>query len=206
MIYLASRSPQRRALIASLGCPYRVVASNVGEITHGDDPRTIVADNARAKALDVAARAGIPVNGAIIGADTEVVVDGVVLGKPRDVEDARRMLLELSGRTHQVMTGFQILTRNRAHAGVEVAAVTMRTLSDREIDWYAATGEWRERAGGYAIQGAGAVLISRLDGDISTVVGLPIARIAQILIEEGLWPFDAARERHTVSESDDALL
>jgi septum formation protein len=204
VIYLASRSPQRRALIASLGCPYRVVVAHVEEITHGDDPRAIVADNARAKALDVAARSGIPPNGAVIGADTEVVLDGVVFGKPRDREDARRMLRALSGRAHQVMTGFHIVTRDHAHGGVEVADVTMRALSGREIDWYAATGEWRERAGGYAIQGAGAVLISRLDGDISTVVGLPIARIAQVLIDEGLWPCEAAPERHTVSDADDA--
>jgi septum formation protein len=194
VILLASRSPQRRALLGHLGVDFRVVASNAAEVTEGPDPVSVVEANAAAKAREVANRSGVPAGGAVLGADTEVVLDGLVLGKPADATDARAMLGRLSGRSHTVITGITLITpygERRAH---EVTEVTFRELSVREIDWYLATGEWRDRAGGYAIQAAGGALCAAISGDISNVVGLPIARVAGMLLADGIWPNRTAAE------------
>ncbi len=184
MILLASRSPQRRALLASLGVAFRVVAPRAEE---GDDPVA----NARAKAREVAARAGVPEGGAVLGADTEVILDGRVLGKPVDAASARRELRALAGRTHVVRSAVCVITQRGERELVDDARVTFRAQSEAEVEAYVATGEWRDRAGGYAIQGAGAALVERVEGDHSTVVGLPVARLAALLEELGL----AERER-----------
>ncbi len=179
MILLASRSPQRRALLATLGVEFRVVAPRAEE---GDDPLA----NARAKAREVAARAGVPEGGAVLGADTEVLLDGRTLGKPADSAAARSALRELAGRTHVVRSAICVIMQRGEREAVDDARVTFRPLSDEAVDRYVATGEWRDRAGGYAIQGAGAALAERVEGHESTVIGLPVERLAALLEELGL--------------------
>jgi septum formation protein len=181
MILLASRSPQRRGLLGELGVDFRVVAPRAEE---GEDPLA----NARAKAREVAARAGIPEGGAVLGADTEVLLDGRALGKPPDAAAARRELAALAGRTHVVRSAICVITQRDEREVLDEARVTFRPLSEAEIEGYVATGEWRDRAGGYAIQGAGAALVERVEGDHSTVVGLPLRRVAALLRELGLAP------------------
>jgi septum formation protein len=181
VILLASRSPQRRALLGGLGVEFRVVAPRAAE---GADPR----GNARAKAREVAARAGVPERGAVLGADTEVLLDGRVLGTPGDADAARRGLAALAGRTHVVRTAVCVITQRGERELVDDARVTFRGLSGAAIDRYVATGEWRDRAGGYAIQGEGRELVERVEGDEATVVGLPVTRLAALLVELGLTP------------------
>lgn len=181
MILLASRSPQRRALLGALGVPFRVVVSRAAE---GDDPLA----NARAKAREVAGRAGVPPGGAVLGADTEVLLDGRALGKPPDAAAARAGLAALAGRAHAVRTAVCVITQTGERELVDETAVVFRPLSAAAIERYLATGEWRDRAGGYAIQGAGAGLVARIEGDYTTVVGLPLGRLAPLLEELGLLP------------------
>jgi septum formation protein len=187
VILLASRSPQRRALLAALGVPFRVAVSRVAE---GDDAQA----NALAKARDVAGRLGVPPGGAVLGADTEVVVDGRALGKPPDREGAAAMLRRLSGREHEVHSAIALVGDGRERRALAVVRVRVRELSPAAVDWYLDTGEWRERAGGYAIQGAGAALVERVEGDPTAVVGLPVAELVTALVELGLGPWEA-RER-----------
>lgn len=182
MILLASRSPQRRALLGALGVDFRVVASRADE---GPDPVA----NARAKAREVAARAGVPPGGAVLGADTEVVLDGRALGKPGDRDGAEVMLRSLAGRAHVVRTAVCLVTASGEHELDDETAVTMRSLDEPLLRWYLDEGEWRDRAGGYAVQGAGAVLVTRIDGDHATVVGLPVAALGGLLGELGLAPW-----------------
>lgn len=188
MILLASRSPQRRALLAQLGIDFRVVASAYDEQDDGVDAGSVVIANALGKAREVARRSGVPAGGAVLGADTEVVLDGRVLGKPATASEARAMLAALAGRTHHVVTGMALLGAAGETTACETTAVEIRTLGRREIEWYIATGEWRERAGGYAIQGAGAALCRRIDGDPANVIGLPLGALAGLLAARGLWP------------------
>ena len=181
---LASRSPQRRRLLSALGVPFRVVVSGVVE---GDDPLA----NARAKARDVAARAGIPPGGAVLGADTAVMLDGAALGKPADAAEARSMLGALAGREHAVHTAVCVITQTVGgeRAETDRTRVRFRPLPDAAIGWYLAMGEWRERAGGYAIQGAGAALVEAVEGDYTTVVGLPVGLTLRLLDAAGLAPW-----------------
>jgi septum formation protein len=165
-----------------LGIEFRVVVSGVDE---GADP----VRNARAKALDVAERVGVPPGGAVLGCDTEVVRDGVALGKPADAPAARRMVGSLAGRDHEVRSAITLITDAGTHERLSVTRVRMRSLSPAALDWYVGTGEWRERAGGYAIQGAGAALIEGIDGDYSGVVGLPLPAVVDALGAAGLAPW-----------------
>lgn len=185
MIVLASRSPQRRALLAAIGVDFRVVLSAAAE---GPDPVA----NARAKAEDVAARTGVPEGGAVLGADTEVVLDGRILGKPSDRAAAEAMLRALAGRSHVVRSAVCVLTHRDRHELCDETRVTFRPLAEPVLTWYLDGGEWRERAGGYAIQGAGAALVARIEGDHSTVVGLPLAALAALLERIGLAPWAGA--------------
>lgn len=188
MILLASRSPQRRALLGLVGVEFRIAVSRASERTHGQDARSLVVGNAVAKARDVAARIGVPEGGAVLAADTEVVLDDRVLGKPPDAHSARAAIAGLAGRTHEVVTGVALIGPDGERVARELTRVRFRPLTDQEIDWYVATGEWRERAGGYAIQGAGAVLCAGIDGDPTNVVGLPLSCTARLLADQGLWP------------------
>lgn len=188
MILLASRSPQRRALLGALGVDFRVVVSGVEE---GSDPL----DNARAKARDVVARVGVPEGGAVLGADTEVILDDRVLGKPADAAEAMAMLRGLSGRAHVVRTAVCLVTGAGEHEIVDDANVVFRPLSDESMRWYVGQGEWRDRAGGYAIQGSGATLIESIEGDPATIVGLPVGALAGIFERTGLAPWGTGTER-----------
>lgn len=182
MILLASRSPQRRALLGALGVEFRVVVSRVEE---GADPVL----NARLKAEDVAARAPLGPGDAVIGADTEVLLDGRALGKAADRDEAEAMLRALSGRVHSVVSAVSIRTSTAARDVVDETRVTFRPLSEGLLAWYLDGGEWQERAGAYAIQGAGAALVERIEGSHATVVGLPVAALGAALEDLGLAPW-----------------
>jgi septum formation protein len=169
-LVLASRSPQRRAILEQLGIPFEVTVPEVEELTAGD-PEMVVFENARRKARAAAESAP----GRVLGVDTAVLIDGDLLGKPSGAEQARSFLVRLSGRTHTVRSGLCLLEGETERGGVADTDVTFRTLSPELVDWYLETGEWRERAGAYAIQGHGAALVERIDGDYWNVVGLPVA-------------------------------
>jgi septum formation protein len=190
-LILASRSPQRQALLKALGLKFRAVSSEVAEGTEGD-PRELVLVNALAKARAVARRrrAGTTV----IAGDTEVVIDGRALGQPESEGEARWCLETLSGKTHQVLGALAVLGPERQgsgfreRTGVEVSRVTFTGLERELIEAYLVSGEWRGRAGGYAVQGLGSALVSRVEGDLSNVIGLPVgllARLAPELISQG---------------------
>jgi septum formation protein len=175
-LILASRSPQRRAILEQLGVAFRVEAPEVEELTEGD-PRRLVRENAMRKARAVAARGE-----RVLGADTAVVLDGRVFGKPRDEREAETFLRRLSGRTHEVMSGIAVREPDGAErTDVAVTRVRFRRLEAPELAWYLATGEWRERAGAYAIQGRGAALVEEIEGDYWNVVGLPVAALLRLI-------------------------
>jgi septum formation protein len=175
-VVLASASPQRREMLERLGIEFSVEVSGVEEITHGD-PKEVVLANALLKARS-ASRSGV----LTIGCDTDVVVEGHLIGKPEDEMRAHEYLAQLSGRTHEVVSGLALLgpEDDRVRTGTVETRVTFRPLEVSEIDAYVATGEWRGRAGGYAIQGVGASLVERVEGDISNVIGLPIGLLLSL--------------------------
>ena len=171
-LVLASRSPQRRAILEQLGIPFHAAAPEVEELTEGD-PREVVLENARRKARAVEGQL-------VLGVDTEVVLDERVLGKAGDKGEAREFLAALSGRTHEVLGGIVLRAGDEERSAVAATRVRFRSLEDRELDWYLASGEWRERAGGYAIQGRGAALVAEIEGDYWNVVGLPVAALLEL--------------------------
>jgi septum formation protein len=179
-LLLASASPQRRAILQQLRIPFDDVAPLYEERDATDDPVALVREHALGKARSVAAQAG---ERPVLGVDTAVVVDGDAFGKPTRPEDAERMLETLSGRTHEVVSGLCLLTRAREEVAHEATSVTFRSLTPRDIAHYIHEGEWRDRAGGYAIQGLGAALVERIEGDYLNVVGLPAALLVQLLAE-----------------------
>ncbi len=159
----------------------------------GQDPALSPEDtlliNAQGKAREVVARSGVPEAGAVLGADTGVVVDDRLLGKPHDADEAAQMLGSLAGREHQVLTAICLITSTVELSDCDTANVRVRQLPDAARDWYVGLGEWRDRAGGYAIQGSGSALIEGIDGDYTTVVGLPIGRLVGLLAVTGLAPW-----------------
>ncbi len=180
-LLLASTSPQRRAILEQLGLPFDVVAPRYVEHDPPDaDPVELVRAHARGKAESVAAEAeGRPV----LGVDTTVVCGRRVYAKPRDAEDAERMLEALGGATHAVVSGLCLLTPGWELVETETTLVTFRPLTPRDLGEYVASGEWEGRAGGYAIQGLGAALVERIEGDYLNVVGLPAALLVRLLVE-----------------------
>jgi septum formation protein len=170
-----------------------VVASSFEEHGPGRSPRDRVVANAQGKVRDIVARTGIPAHGAVLGADTEVVLDGMSLGKPEDPAAATRMLRALAGRTHEVVTAVVLATPGAERTEVAATTVRMRPADEAILEWYIATGEWRDRAGGYAIQGAGAALVTGVEGDHSAVVGLPVPLVADLLRDAGLGPWGRPR-------------
>jgi septum formation protein len=175
MLTLASASPQRRAILAQLGVEFEVVVPDVEELT-GGDPRATVVENARRK---VRAVDGDPV----LAADTEVVLDGHVFGKAADEAEAESFLERLSGRTHEVWGGVALRQNGEERTAHAVTQVRFRQLAPADIAWYLDTGEWRDRAGAYAIQGKGATLVESIDGDFWNVVGLPLAELVKLAPE-----------------------
>lgn len=184
MLYLASQSPRRRDLLGQLGATFAVLDVDVPEQRTADElPQDYVHRVARDKA-----RAGLALLAAgdrdaaiVLGADTEVVLDGDVFGKPRDADDAAAMLRRLSGRTHQVISAVWLVGASREHGDVCVSQVRFTALDEAGIAAYVATGEPFGKAGAYAIQGRGAALIEHLQGSYSGVMGLPLFETARLL-------------------------
>ena len=169
-LLLASISPQRRAILEQLRVPFDAVAPRYAE--EGDDPVEHAAGKARS--VDGGDRP-------VLGVDTIVVCDGRVLGKPADSGDAERMLESLAGKTHEVVSGLCLRTPAWEELHRDVTRVTFRPLTPRDLAHYVASGEWENRAGGYAIQGLGANLVERIEGDYLNVVGLPAALLVRLL-------------------------
>ena len=181
---LASASPRRRELLAAAGYAFDVAVADVDErVQAGESPRAYVARVARAKAEAVFAQDGAR---PVLGADTAVVVDDDVLGKPADAEDAARMLRRLSGRTHEVLTAIALVSGGVCHESVETTTVEMVRLTEADIAWYVASAEPMDKAGAYAIQGLASRFIPRIEGSYSNVVGLPVAAVADRLRRAGI--------------------
>jgi nucleoside triphosphate pyrophosphatase len=184
-LILASGSPQRRALLDALGLDFEVRVPTVEEETEGE-PRELVERNATRKAEAIAADAG---DALVLGGDTEVVIDGEVLGQPESEDEARGHLERLSGREHHVLGGLALLAPGaESRTGVDVSTVAFRELDPQLLDVYLASGEWRGRAGSYAIQGLGSALVDIVRGDVSNVIGLPVGlllRLAPELVQGG---------------------
>jgi septum formation protein len=172
-LILASTSPQRRAILTQLGIPFEVVAPDFHEA-----PGTSPLERAAGKARSVPVDDERPV----IGVDTEVLLDGELLGKPANETEAEAMLERLAGRTHEVVSGLCLRTPAWEELHSETTRVTVRPLTPRDLAHYVGSGEWRGRAGGYAIQGVGAGLVERIEGDYLNVVGLPAALLVRLLV------------------------
>jgi septum formation protein len=198
-LVLASSSPQRRAILERLGVAFTVRPTDVEELDCGD-PGEVALENALRKAR-AAQRLGAEAGAdeLVLGCDTLVALDGAIYGKPRDERDARKTLRALGGATHEVLSGLALLgggdddgdgaseradeperTDVYVRTMVVRTAVTFRELGEEMLDWYLTRGEWRGRAGGYAIQGAGAALVRSVEGDYENVVGLPLAALLDI--------------------------
>ena len=181
-VVLASQSPRRRELLRLIGIPHEVRPADIDETyLPGELPRAHTERLAREKAQRMADSDAI-----VIGSDTIVVVDGDVLGKPLDVADAARMLRRLSGRSHVVMTAVSVAWQGRVVSDVEEAGVTFHELSDEEIAAYIRTGEPMDKAGAYGIQGYGATIVARVDGDYFAVMGLALQRLVRLFPTIGL--------------------
>jgi nucleoside triphosphate pyrophosphatase len=181
-LLLASRSPQRRAILEQLGIPFDVVEPPYDEVPPPElaDATEVVREHAQGKARSVAAGAG---ERPVLGVDTEVVLQGRIFGKPADASEAEQMLEELSGKTHVVMSGLCLITPGWEVVEHEGTRVTFRELTPRDLAAYLETGEWDGRAGAYAIQGRGAALVKCIDGDYLNVVGLPGALLVRLLAD-----------------------
>lgn len=171
-VVLASGSPRRREILAALGVAFEVQAADIDEsVLPGEEPLDYVRRLAAAKAAAVAAGRA---DRLVIAADTTVVIDGEILQKPADPDEARSMARRLSGRTHHVHTGVAVALGRSTVVDSATSAVTFSPLSDELIEWYVATPEPYDKAGGYALQGAGAALVERVDGNVHNVIGLPV--------------------------------
>ncbi len=182
MLHLASQSPRRRELLARLRVDFGILDVDVPEQRQPGEPaedyvRRVAREKAGAGLLEVVSVAGA----LVLGADTEVVLDGEVFGKPRDARDAAAMLRRLSGRRHQVISAVSLVSASREAQAVCVSQVTFAPLDDGEIDAYVASGEPVGRAGAYAIQGGAERFVSRLEGSYSGVMGLPLHETAALL-------------------------
>jgi septum formation protein len=180
-LLLASTSPQRRAILEQLHIPFDVIAPRYEEHDPPEaDAARLVRDHALAKARSVADVAG---DRPVLGVDTTVVLAGRIYAKPADAGDAERMLEELSGKTHAVVSGLALVTPGWEHVEDAATLVTFRELTPRDLAWYVASGEWEGRAGAYAIQGRGAALVERVEGDYLNAVGLPASVLVRLLAE-----------------------
>jgi septum formation protein len=191
MIYLASASPRRQELLRQLGVCFDVITPNIAEEAYvHESPRDYVERLACAKARQGAAliRArGLPTF-PVLGADTEVVLDGEILGKPRNREHGVTLLRRLSGRTHEVLTAIAVLHQDELHRAVVESRVTFASLSDDAIARYWDSGEPLDKAGAYAVQGRAAGFIARIEGSHSAIVGLPLYELLQLLKRVGSQP------------------
>lgn len=184
MILLASASPRRQELLKNAGIEFVVRPANIPEVRSPNEPPRVFAERmAREKARAVWNHAEAH---CVLGADTVVVLDDLVLGKPEDEADAARMLHLLSGRTHQVVTGVCLIGRDSEDIRSESTTVYFSELTDDDIRRYIASGESMDKAGAYAIQGLASRWISKIEGDYSNVVGLPVALVLEMLREDGI--------------------
>ena len=182
-LILASSSPRRQELLRQIGIPFVVEAPEVDEhAVEADSPAELVERLALRKASAVAARHPADI---VLGADTIVVVDGEVLGKPGDRAEAEAMLTRLSGRPHQVLTGVAVVRGSEALVAHEETVVRFAPLTREQVQWYVQTGEPMDKAGAYGIQGRAAALIASISGDYFNVVGLPLHRTVQMLTQFG---------------------
>ena len=180
-LLLVSTSPQRRAILEQLGIPFDVVAPSYVEHDPPEaDAVELVREHARGKARSIAAEAGTR---PVLAVDTAVSLGGKIYGKPASSEEAGRMLDELAGETHVVVSGLCLVTPGWEHVEHDSTRVTFRALTPRELAHHLTHGEWEGRAGGYAIQGRGAALIEEIEGDYLNVVGLPAALLVRVLAE-----------------------
>ncbi len=182
-LVLASASPRRARILTDLGVGFRVVVSHEDEtLAPGEDGASAVERLARAKARAVAPGQALPV----LAADTEVLLDGQVLGKPADEEDAVAMLRRLAGRAHEVVTGLCLVAGGLELAGVERSLVRFAPMGEEELRWYAASGEPLDKAGGYHVDGKGALFVEAVEGSPSNVAGLPVRLLLRLAREAGL--------------------
>ena len=188
-LVLASRSPQRKQLLEQLGVSFRVVVSRHQEGVRDGDPAHTVQQNARGKAEDVLAGVELRLGELVLGVDTVVVNGGEIIGKAADEAEAARYVRRLAARRHEVFSGLYLTSKKIALTSHAVTGVTFRSLTDADVDAYIACGEWRDRAGAYAIQGIGSALVQRVDGDYFNVVGLPVAELLRLLAGYGVAPF-----------------
>jgi len=189
-LFLASGSPRRRELLTQIGVPFQVVSASIDETPLPDEcPAAYVERLARAKARagrEHLLGASVSAPFCVLGADTAVVLDDQILGKPVDEADALSMLMALSGREHEVLTAIAILAAERCETRVVRSRVSFRTISQQEAARYWASGEPQDKAGGYAIQGLAAVFVAGLNGSYSGVVGLPVCETAELLGQFGI--------------------
>ena len=195
-IVLASSSPRRRELLTMIGIAHEVMPADLDEsYLPGESPLVHAERLARSKAEAVLRRSPEAI---VIGADTIVVIDDEILGKPRDEAHAAAMLRQLSGRTHEVLTAVAVARGHRVESSVEVVPVTFRVLRDEEIDAYIATREPMDKAGAYGIQGYGATIVRRIDGDFFAVMGLSLVRLVTLLARHGVtYDFRGVRDAET---------
>jgi septum formation protein len=190
-VVLASSSPRRRELLTLVGIAHKVKAAHIDETyLSGESPRPHAERLAREKAKTVEEPGTV-----VIGADTIVVVDGDVLGKPKNEADAANMLRRLSGRTHMVITAVAVAVDGRVESGVEEVEVTFHPLTDRDIEAYIATEEPMDKAGAYGIQGFGATIVASVDGDYFAVMGMPLQLLVRLLARLGFRYTFGALER-----------
>jgi septum formation protein len=179
-LVLASSSPRRAELLRAAGFAFETVLTDVDERARpGETPSAYVRRLAAEKSAAV--QAALTADAIVLGADTTVVVDGDTLGKPRDDEDSAAMLLRLSGRRHEVMTGISVRQGPHEFGSVETTSVWFAALTKEDIAWYVASGEGRDKAGAYAIQGLASRFIPRIEGSYANVVGLPVAAITELV-------------------------
>jgi len=189
-LILASASPRRAELLRAAGFVFETVATDVDEsIKPGETPAVYVRRLAAEKsaAAERSAKASRSNDVIILGADTTVVVDGEILGKPRDESDSAAILRRLGGRRHEVLTGISLRLGAFEVGRVETTAVVFAALGDAEVAWYVKSGEGRDKAGAYAIQGLASRFVTTIDGSYSNVVGLPVAAVVELLRDVGFF-------------------
>ncbi|MHB0979724.1 MAG: Maf family protein [Thermoleophilia bacterium] len=199
-LFLASASPRRRELLAAAGLPFEVVSTEAEEASGGMEPSRLAEENALRKARSAHTPDDTSAGVFVLGADTLVVVGGgLILGKPSGPLEARAMLESLSGMEHEVVTGVALVRTTRGgsraaaeggecHLGSAATVVRMRALNLAEVDAYIASEEWRDKAGGYAVQGLAALVVDGVEGDYSNVVGLPLSLVGSLLRDAGFDP------------------
>lgn len=191
MLILASKSPRRKELLKQIGIPFVVVVSDAEEVSGNSwTPAALVVENAKRKARAVAEK--YP-DSPVLGADTVVSSEGKIFGKPKDKDEARKMLTALSGKMHEVTTGLALINRNEIRTTSVTTKVFFDTMTKADIDAYIATEEPMDKAGAYAIQGKAARFIEKIEGSYSNVVGLPLNALIQLSKDLNLFPLAVSR-------------